>query len=75
VVRVRSLQPLRLHGFGVKTSGLAAYGSQLASADSMAWSYNGRRTRPCPVSGLTSCANCLHHALEWRRRVLSGGGG
>jgi hypothetical protein len=67
---VRSLQPLQLHGFGVKTSGLRSYGALLNSADSMAWSYRGRRIRPCPVRGLTSCANCLHHALDWRRKVV-----
>lgn len=61
---------LRLHGFGVKTSGLASYGMMLESADSLAWSFGGRRVRPCPVSHRGSCANCLHHALAWRERVL-----
>jgi hypothetical protein len=68
---IRSLQPLRLHGFGVKGAGLGSYGPLLASADSMAWSYGGRRTRPCPQRGLTSCANCLHYALDWRTRALA----
>lgn len=63
-------QSLRLHGFGVKADGIARYGWMLASADSMAWSSRGRRIRPCPRRGLTSCANCRHHALEWRDRVL-----
>jgi hypothetical protein len=68
---VRSLVPLRLHGFGVKITGLASYGDALASADSMAWSYDGRRLRrPCP-EGRKSCANCIHHALAWRQGVLS----
>lgn len=62
---------LRLHGFGVKTSGLGAYGWMLASSDSMAWSYDGRMIRPCPNRGLASCSNCLHHALNWRNRVLA----
>jgi hypothetical protein len=67
---------LRLHGFGVKASGLARYGQHLASADSMAWSFRGRRVsrcchvrtedRPVPVSE----ANCLHYALDWRRQVI-----
>ncbi|HSV39794.1 MAG TPA: hypothetical protein VLI04_13640 [Nocardioidaceae bacterium] len=61
---------LRLHGFGVKMSGLGAYGWMLASSDSMAWSYDGRRINPCPVKGLTSCNNCVHHALSWRDKVL-----
>lgn len=62
---------LRLHGFGVKTSGLDQYGWCLTSADSMSWSYRGRRIRPCPHHGNTSCANCLDHALAWRERVIT----
>lgn len=34
---------LRLHGFGVKATGLAAVGNMLRSADSLAWSFQGRR--------------------------------
>lgn len=70
---------LRLHGFGVKTTGIAAYGPLLKSADSMAWSYGGRRRSPCPESdNRKNCANCWHHAITWRQRVvdryaLSGG--
>jgi hypothetical protein len=67
---VRSLAPLRLHGFGVKTAGLARYAAHLTSADSMAWSLDGRRTRPCPRKQIMNCANCLHHALAWRDRAL-----
>lgn len=62
----------RLHGFGIKTSGLRRYGAALTSADSMAWSYRGRRIRPCPHRGRTSCNNCPEHALEWRARALAG---
>jgi hypothetical protein len=60
----------RLHGFGVKSDGIARYGWMLTSADSMSWSYRGRRIRPCPRHGLTSCANCRHHALAWRDNVI-----
>lgn len=63
---------LRLHGFGVKGDGLRKYGWALRSADSMAWSYRGRRIQPCPHRGVTSCANCWDHALEWRDRALTG---
>lgn len=60
----------RLHGFGVKTDGLDLFGDELTSADSMAWSYDARRTqKPCP-NGKRDCRNCLHYALAWRRRVL-----
>jgi hypothetical protein len=62
---------LKLHGFGVKSDGIARYGWMLQSADSMAWSSRGRRIRPCPRTGLTSCANCRHHALAWRDNVIN----
>ncbi|MEK6443687.1 deazapurine DNA modification protein DpdA family protein [Pseudonocardia sp. T1-2H] len=65
-----------LHGFGLKADGLDLFGEQLASADSMAWSYGARRDAddpdraPCP-DGRTDCRNCLHEALAWRERVLA----
>lgn len=67
---VHSLQPIRLHGFGMKTEALARFGDVLASADSMAWSFAGRR-RPDPQCVHKSCANCEHYALEWRDHALS----
>ena len=71
VALVGALQPLRLHGFGMKSAGIsrAAYG--LASADSMAWSYNARRARALAGCTHRSCANCLRYALWWRQRVLA----
>lgn len=64
---------LRLHGFGVKTGGLHRYGPQLASADSMAWSYAARREPPLPgCTGHKNCANCLRYATAWRARLLTG---
>ena len=62
---------LRLHGFGVKIAGLARYGPYLASADSLAWSAWGRRTRPGCTSGHASEANCQRFALDWYQRVLA----
>jgi hypothetical protein len=61
---------LQLHGFGIKMSGLTAYGQHLASADSMAWSYNARRNPPLPDCNHKSCANCQRWALGWRERLL-----
>jgi hypothetical protein len=61
---------IQLHGFGVKTLGLRYYGRHLASADSMAWSYNARRNPPMPGHRHQSCANCLPWALHWRDRAL-----
>ncbi|WP_211245902.1 DUF7221 family queuine tRNA-ribosyltransferase-like protein [Actinomadura oligospora] len=64
---------LRLHGFGVKTQGLARYGLHLASADSMAWSYSARRMPALPgCTGHKNCANCLTYARQWRNRLLTG---
>jgi hypothetical protein len=61
---------IALHGFGVKTAGLARYARRLASADSMAWSYNARRHPPLPGCRHANCANCLRWALRWRATVL-----
>lgn len=69
-----------LHGFGFKVGGLvslerlaASTGAPmaLASADSLAWSYQARREPPMPgCSGHINCANCLVFALDWRQRML-----
>jgi hypothetical protein len=67
---IRSLAPLRLHGFGIKTGGLLRSGHRLASADSMAWSYNARRHPPLPGCAHKSCANCPAWAARWRQRAL-----
>lgn len=57
---------LRLHGFGVKRTGLACYGHLLASADSTAWSLRARlRGAPLPGHTHKSCANCLEFAERW----------
>ena len=67
---VASLAGLQLHGFGVKTSGLAKYSAYLASADSMAWSATGRREPGCSPSHRNE-ANCSTFAHRWRERVLA----
>ena len=59
-----------LHGFGVKTVGLSRYASQLASADSLAWSYRARNAPALPGCTHKSCANCPRFALKWREKVL-----
>jgi hypothetical protein len=68
---VRSLAPLRLHGFGVKVTGLRKYGQYLTSADSLAWSYNARKNPPMAGCAHASCANCLRRANWWRDRLLT----
>lgn len=62
---------LRLHGFGCKMAAVKKYGHMLASADSMAWSFGGRYISPCPQRPVANCANCLHHAMDWRDKLLT----
>ncbi|MEV0769964.1 helix-turn-helix domain-containing protein [Nocardia salmonicida] len=63
---------IRLHGFGIKTAGLGAYGSMLESSDSLAWSYAARRSPALPgCTGHKNCANCITYAFQWRHRVLA----
>lgn len=64
---------IKLHGFGLKMTGLRASLSSLASADSMAWSLNARKNPPRPECTHKSCANCLPFALEWLRDVPGNG--
>lgn len=79
IVNALASTGLRLHGFGMKSAGLARVGHLLTSADSMAWSVSGRmawqheRRRLCR-GGLHSgsCANCRGWALAWRERVVDG---
>ena len=68
---------IRMHGFGVKAKGLALYGSQLVSADSMAWSYSaarkGHEGRPrlCgnPAATHKTCNSCYEWAHIWYERT------
>lgn len=60
---------IQLHGFGVKTTGLAKAAAGLASADSLAWSTRGRHVAGCTGSHKTE-ANCLTFALGWRANAL-----
>jgi hypothetical protein len=59
-----------LHGFGVKGEVLRWSQGDLASADSMAWSFHARRQELPGSCGRHSCTNCLHYALAWRERLL-----
>lgn len=63
----------QLHGFGVKTDGLALFGARLSTADSLAWSYAARREGPlpaCRAAGKKTCSSCLDFALTWRQDVI-----
>jgi hypothetical protein len=67
---IRELRSIPLHGFGLKLQGLAASAHLLASADSMAWSFDARRKAALPGCSHRSCANCLRFALDWRQRIV-----
>ena len=69
---IESLQPLNLHGFGIKGATYHSNKHLLTSADSMAWSFWARYEPP--LSGCThqSCANCRRYALQWREKMVSG---
>jgi hypothetical protein len=61
----------RLHGFGIRISGLTRCGHLLTSADSMAWSFAARHQPPLPGCELRhiNCANCPRYATAWHARV------
>ncbi len=71
---LRELQSLgiRVHGFGLKKQGLARTASVLASADSMAWSFDARRKPKQKGCQHPKCNNCLVYALNWYREVVDG---
>ncbi|OIJ69222.1 DUF7221 family queuine tRNA-ribosyltransferase-like protein [Streptomyces mangrovisoli] len=71
IVTTLAERGLNLHGFGFKTLGLRSCGAALASADSLAWSYDARRKPPLPGHSHKNCANCLPYALKWRARTLN----
>lgn len=63
----------RLHGFGVKTIGLRQLPDAFASADSMAWSFDARRSLALPecAGQHRNCANCWRWARQWYDRLVS----
>lgn len=71
VSEIKSFRPdIKLHGFGVKSKALVVCSKMLTSADSMAWSFCGRRDKLCRSCNKVSCQNCLEYGLLWRRRLL-----
>jgi len=77
---------LRLHGFGFKKQGIVRCSKVLVSADSMAWSFAGRkrpnethphiaRSRQPGMFGkrgaADDCASCLDFALEWHTELIN----
>jgi hypothetical protein len=70
IVHRLSLRGIRLHGFGVKLTGLREAAHWLTSADSMAWSYEARRglraSAVCELSALGACM-AREGTREYRR--------
>lgn len=62
---------LKLHGFGVKQGGLVKCFKYLKSADSLAWSFRGRKSTPLPGCSHKNCANCYKFAVLWRKQLLT----
>ena len=76
IVKYFHSKDIKLHGFGVKISGMKRYGEMLESSDSLAWSFGARYSkRHCTTHKLNpttkNCANCLEYALEWRQKVVN----
>lgn len=63
---------LEIHGFGVKTTALDKIANNLATADSMAWSYAARYSPPHTKLCTThkNCANCYFYAKYWYRKQI-----
>lgn len=70
IIRTISKLGIRLHGFGFKKIGLRNVASCLQSADSLAWSFAGRRSPPLPGHTHKNCANCVDFALNWRDELI-----
>ena len=71
IVESLAASGIRIHGFGVKISGLREYGDVMVSADSMAWSFAARKSPPLAGCSHKSCANCRKYAMGWRARVVA----
>lgn len=69
IMRSLAARALRLHGFGVKLTGLARYADTITSSDSASWSLAGRYITGC-TPGHRSESNCVRFALAWHSRVL-----
>lgn len=70
IMRTLASSGLKLHGFGFKQRGLLQCGDVLASADSLAWSFDARRSEPIDGHTHAKCNNCAIYALDWRDRLL-----
>jgi hypothetical protein len=66
IVRYLARLGIALHGFGVGVEGLEMYGDRIASSDSNAFSFNGRRAVGlCPHGIVKWETNCPMKARDW----------
>jgi hypothetical protein len=85
IMETLASQGLQLHGFGFKKQGITRCARFLVSADSLAWSYAGRkrpneahahiaRSREPGMAGkrgaADDCAGCLDYALDWHADLV-----
>lgn len=68
---VADLQPLNLHGFGVKLGGVERLAPLLVSSDSLAWSFHARKRPALPGCLHKNCNSCVRYALLYRERVIA----
>jgi hypothetical protein len=59
---------INVHGFGLKTTSLLKVKGEIVSADSMTWSYAGRRL-PDPAGKTSSLSNSFDYMLQWYREL------
>ncbi len=72
IMRTLARMDLRIHAFGIKGGGLELFGDDIASADSMAWSFGARRRRVrLPGCEHATCANCFRYAMQWGTDVAA----
>lgn len=76
LVRELHARSIKVHGFGFKLEGVRRCARWLASADSLAWSFQARKVwnhekrRMCDTVHTGGCANCRPWAEKWRGKVL-----
>ncbi|WP_309117564.1 hypothetical protein [Saccharothrix sp.] len=68
IMRSLTARGYRLHGFGIKLTGLARYADTITSSDSLSWSFTGRHQPGCTPTHRSE-ANCLRFALAWHHRA------
>lgn len=71
IIRTIAARGYALHGFGLKAQAVQRVAHELRSADSMAWSYQGRRNPALAGCTHRNCSNCYRWAVRWHGRVMA----